>query len=78
MKLAVCVSLKADQLTCMRLLAFTEVLATAVLDFSVETVPPAEGSERGLHRRNQLLQPHLNGHQLPTGEWAFCELVLSA
>lgn len=62
----------------MHLLAFTEVLATAVLDFSVETVPPTEGSERGLHRRNQLLQPHLNGHQLPAGEWTFCELVLSA
>lgn len=52
----------------MHLFAFTEVLATAVLDFSVETVPPTEGSERGLHRRNQLLQPHLNGHQLPAGE----------
>lgn len=45
-----------------------EVLAAAILDPGAEAVPAAEGPERSVHGRHQLLQPHPHGHQLSAGE----------
>ena len=46
----------------------SEVCRAALLDLCAEAVPLAERSQRGLHWRNQLVQPHPHGHQLPAGE----------
>lgn len=56
--------------------SLAEVYRAALLDLRAEAVPPAEGSERGLYWRNQLLQPHPDGHQLPAGQYKGCRTVM--
>lgn len=48
-------------------LGAVEVHCPAASDLRPEAVPPAEGSERGLHWRDRLLQSYSNGHQLSAG-----------
>lgn len=47
--------------------SLSEVPRVALLGLSAETVPAAEGPQRGVHRWHRLLQPLPHGGQFPAG-----------